>query len=495
MLYQLQLQEELERRVKANRIKWFNPNGKQEEYIDLVGEGKVFVAVFSAGNGVGKTALMVNTAGNIIYGEKTENPWFLKYNFFKNFPFVHRGRIASTKKNVEEVGAIQTEIKNWFPKDTYKTKKNGKIYDSEYQIGDWVFDIMTYEQDTTEFESATLGFMIFDEPPPQRILNACIARMRKGGIIMIFMTPLDSGGDLLEELSEHVQIEQDGVVLGKVGIVYADIEDNCKEHGVRGQLEHSHIAQMISFYDADEREARAKGKPSHLVGRIYSEFECESPYVVEDFEIKDDWVCVQVVDPHDAKPFAVTYAAIDQTGQIWIYDEYPLEDLDKVKSTSLNYPDYKRIFAEREGRRHINFRILDPYFGNKTFGNTGLSPKQELYNLGLDYDDGDTSGIDLGHKRVQEFLRYNKKLPVNSLNHPRLHIMKRCRNHWRSMSKYKTKINKSGEVKDKVVIEETYKHFCDNIRHLVMKFEEVRYSKSATPVNFDNLAGAGRGGW
>ena len=127
----------------------------------------------------------------------------------------------------------------------------------------------------------------------------------------------------------------------------------------------------------------------------------------------------------------------------------------------------------------MSLRVIDPYFGNKTYGNTGKTVKQELSELGLDYADGDTSGLDLGHKRVREFLRYDPTKPVNAINQSRLHILKRCRNHWRSLLRYKRKILKTGEVRDKIVLDETYKHFCDNIRHLLMR-NDLNYLKKET---------------
>jgi len=187
------------------------------------------------------------------------------------------------------------------------------------------------------------------------------------------------------------------------------------------------------------------------------------------FELNEDWLRVQIVDPHDAIPFAVSYAAIDKVGQIWIYAEFPFEDLEKVQHTSLSVPDYGRIMREIEGRLPVHDRIADPYFINKRYSNTGKTLKQEFADIGIDYLDGDTSGIDVGHKRVREYLTWQKQFPLSGTNHPKLHIFKSCRNHWRSMLRYKRKMSRSGEMKDKIVIDETYKHFCDNIRHLVMK--------------------------
>lgn len=472
LVEKLQIQDELERRIENNRLQYFTPTGKQEEFISEIGTNKHFIYVLSAANAVGKTALLVNILGNFIF-DNPENDFF-GLPLYKNFPYPKRARIVSTPKNLEEIGAIQTEIKKWWPKGKYQSRKNKKSFNSEYIANGWVVDLMSFDQDASEFESATCGVIIFDEPPPEKILWASIARMRMGGIIMIFMTPLDNGGEILEDLTQKETIELDGKQIGSVYVLYSEIEDACIEHGIRGFLKHENILQMLSFYDPDEKDARAKGKPTHLIGRIYPDFEVKDPYVVDDFMIPEDWGKVCIIDPHDGIPFAITWGAIDHAGQVWIYDEFPFEDLEKLHSTNMTIPDYARIIREKEGRNKILQRIIDPYFANKRYSNSGLTIKQELLDLGLNFEDGDTSGLDVGHKRVREFLKYIKTQPVRGTNHPTLHIFKSCRNHWRSLLRYKRKLNRSGEVKDKIALDETYKHFCDNIRHLIMKADFQR---------------------
>ncbi len=467
LIEKIQIGDEMERRINTQRIKYFIPTGKQEEVIREMGSNKHFIVIFSAANGPGKTCLLANILGNLIWGK--QNKWF-NYSIFEDFPYPKRIRIATTPKNLEEIGAIQTEIAKWWPKGQYKSRKKGKNYTSEYTANGWIMDLMSYAQEVEEYESATLGIMGFDEPPPKKILNATIARMRQGGIILIFMTPLDIGGEILGELEEKEVIEYEGKEIGKVKVIYGGVETACIEHGVRGYLKHENIIQMQSFYDEDEKEARIHGKPIHLIGKIYKDFEIDEPYVVDDFVIPDNWLRIQITDPHDAIPFAMTWVALDETNQLWIYDEFPYDDLEKIKNTNLTYIDYNRIIREKEARQKVVLRIIDPYFGNKKYANSGKTVKQELESFGLSYSDGSTEGIEAGHMKVKEALKYDKTYPVSSINHPRLHILKRCRNHWRSMHYYKRKFERSGEVKDGVVIEETYKHFCDNIRHLFMYY-------------------------
>jgi SAM-dependent methyltransferase len=466
----------------------FTPTGKQEEIIYKIACDNEFITIISFANGTGKTTALINILGSVIFSNP-DNPYF-QYDFFRNYPYIKSARIISTPKEIEENGSIQKEIKKWWPKGKYTASKNGKQYFSEFKVDDWIVDVMSYEMDVSQFEGANLSFICFNEPPPLRILYASIARLRRGGKILIFMTPLDTGGEIIEDLLEKESIVIDGEEIGKVGIIYADIESACKEHGVRGYLKHKDIVQMLSFYDPEEREAREKGKPTHLIGRIYSDFENNNPYVVDDFILDNDWSNVCIVDPHDGIPFAITWAAVDKTGQIWIYDEFPFDDLEKINTTNLTIPDYARIIREKEARHNITLRLIDPYFANKRYANSGKTVKEEFADLGLDFIDGDTSGLDLGHKRVREFLKYNKQFIVSAVNHPKLHIFKSCRNHWRSMLRYKRKILKTGEVKDKIVLDETYKHFCDNIRHLIMYPGLFNLQKIDSPLHYKTIGEA-----
>jgi len=129
------------RRHEEEKYRYFVPNGKQEEVINEIGCGDNFIVVFSAANGLGKTAVESIVLSNIIYG--ANNPWFtgepitwidkdgkevtrpkIDLPLFTKFPFKKRGRIASTGKNLEDIGAINGEIETWFPKDKYTIRKN-----------------------------------------------------------------------------------------------------------------------------------------------------------------------------------------------------------------------------------------------------------------------------------------------------------------------------------------------------------------------------------
>jgi phage terminase large subunit-like protein len=475
----LEIHEKLNQWVKYNPLYFFTPTGKQEEFIKVIGEGKHFVCILSAANAIGKTALMANILGGFIFGSN-ENP-YLDYPLFNNFPYPHRARIASTPKNIEEIGAIQTEIKKWWPVGKYEAKKNKKSYDSEYIKDDWIIDIMSYEQDESEFESATLGVAIFDEPPPMRILNATIARMRMGGIILIFMTPLDTGGEVIENLTEKEIIEIEGEPIGKVALIYAEIEDACIEHGVRGFLEHKHIAQMLSFYDDEERLAREKGKPVTYSGRIYPSFS-QNVHVIpfEDAPV-DNIVLYHILDPHDRKPWAMQWIILHSTGTTYCIDEYPNRDFNKNLMDNKAYDEYANIIKEKEDAlfdiygKQVYKRIIDPNFGNKTIRlaekvdeRAHTTPKEELRKRGFIFQDG-LDSLEAGHLKVREKLHYEVK-DGEIVIQPKFFVTDNCFNTIRHFLRYTLKdiLTSDGDVRDSVKPKEKYKDFCDLTRYFWM---------------------------
>jgi phage terminase large subunit-like protein len=425
---------------------------------------------------------MANILGGFIFGAQ-DNPYF-KYPLFENFPFPHRARIASTPKNIEEIGAIQTEIKKWWPKGQYEARKNKKSYDSEYVKDDWIIDIMSYEQDESEYESATLGAAIFDEPPPMRILNATIARMRRGGIILIFMTPLDTGGEIIEDLTERENLEIGGEPIGKVAIVYAEIEDACIEHGVRGFLEHKHIAQMLSFYDEEERMAREKGKPISYSGRIYPSFTQNIQVLPFEAAPADNVMLFNILDPHDSphKPWAMIWIILHSSDTAYCIDEYPNRDFNKRSIIdNKTYDEYANVIKQKEDAlfdiygKQVHKRIIDPNFGNKPIrlaekidDKAHTTIKEEMKRRGFDYKDG-IDNLSAGHMKVREKLRYEVK-DGEIVIQPKFFVTDNCVNTIRHLSRYSLRdiYTADGDVKDHVAPKEKYKDFCDLVRYFWM---------------------------
>ena len=331
-------------RLQNHQYKYYEPNGKCEEFIEEVGLGKTFIILFSAANGVGKTAAGANVIAHFAF--ESDNPYF-EYPLFKKFPFPKKGRIVTDPKNT--TGVIDT-LKEWLPKDRYNARKAGKNYESEWttETG-WKWDIMSYDQDPKEFEGPTLGFAWFDEPPPEAIFKATVARMRKGGVIFITATPLTGSAWMYDHLVAPKARESS--VKGQRAYIQADVEAACKQHGVRGHLEHKHIQKMIGEYSEDEMQARVKGMFQHLVGLVFKQFD-RKIHVIPAFKIsKKDYTVYEALDPHPRNPDMVNWMAVDKNGTKIIVDELWI----KAKTSSLA----KRIDMKAD-RYRVEKRIADP---------------------------------------------------------------------------------------------------------------------------------------
>ena len=174
---------------------------------------------------------------------------------------------------------------------------------------------------------------------------------------MFFMTPLSDSAWIYDELILKES--------KKRGIVYADVEANCKQHGVRGFLEHSDIEQMVAEYTEDEREARASGKFMHLAGLVYKEFD-ENVHLIEPFELNDNYTLYCALDPHPRTPHAVMWLAVDNQGTKFIVDELfvegsPEELAGKIKA------------KESQFQIKVKKRIIDPIVTGKQLINYKLS--------------------------------------------------------------------------------------------------------------------------
>jgi phage terminase large subunit-like protein len=466
------LETELQRRRENERLAFFEPNGAQERFIQVVGAASDNVCVFSAANGVGKTTLVVNILGNIIFGQQNS---FFSQPLFKSWPYPKRARYITESKLVEQIGPLHTEIEKWWPKGRYVAEKAGKTYYSLYLANGWVLDVMTYEQQVKEFEGVTLGVAVCDEPPPEAIFNATVTRFRSGGFMMVPMTPLTSAAYFFDRVvPNHPK-----------SIVYASIEENCKDHGVRGQLEHKHIDQMIGDMPPDEVEARAHGKAMYLRGLVFKTFDYKMHVLKEPARPPLHATIYNVVDPHADKPFFAIWAWPHKNGDLYIFDEHPNEDFFRMHDNKWTRDDYKRMYAEKEQGYHVK-RVIDRHFGDVRSAAYKKTLRDELAEIGMNYEpsysatDGEVGEIDTGVMKVREYLKYNPDIPPSNINRPRLYINPHCLNTIKAFSRWSLD-PKTGKYQD------AYKDPMDVVRYLVMT--NPKPSEPLPPQQFKKLYG------
>lgn len=339
------IDETLAYRWDKEKYRYFVPTGKGEEFIDNIASDKYIISLISAANGIGKSVLGVNLIANLIW--PCGNPFF-QQPIFLNWPYPKKVRIISDPAVI--VDNIIPKMKEYFPHgrfsgaEKYQTTKNGKQYESKWTTDTgWEISIMTYEQDPTQFEGATLGLIWFDEPPPYMIYKASIARLRSGGLGFITATPLTGSAWMYDEIITNPNNES-----GFRSFVEADVESACEEHGIRGFLKHDNIMRMIAQYDEEDMQARVFGKFQHLIGLIYKNY-TKKIHELTPFPIKkSQWCVIEAFDYHPRTKDAISFIAVDASGRRIIVDEiwgnYEEDELvEIIKAKEANYRIIKRI--------------------------------------------------------------------------------------------------------------------------------------------------------
>lgn len=442
--------QELKWRYDNLKCRYLEPNGAQTKFIQLLGQ-ELNVGIFSAANGIGKTTLIANIMANIIWGPQNR---YFDQPVFRHWPYPKRLRFVTDPKLVEEIGPFHSEISKWWPRGKYTALKGGKSYYSQYKANDFLLDVMSYDQALEQFEGATLGGIFFDEPPVRSIWNASIARLRMGGMALVFMTPLTHAAWFFDEVvPRHNQ-----------HVVYGDIEDNCKIHGLRGQLEHVNIEKMIAEMDVDEVEARAHGKAMYLQGLVYKNFDPRIHMLPDHMTVPNGAQVWQVVDPHGDKPFACIWGFCDASGTLFQIDEWPNEDFYKMHDCTLGIQDYKRIFAQKEQGWRVTKRVMDRHFAEVRTVQTRETLREAFGKVGLHFDmsyHGGTEEIDVGVVKVRDFLSYDSNKPVDALNCPHYYVSPKCTNTIKSFQRWSLD-PKTQNYKDQ------FKDYMDCVRYWVM---------------------------
>jgi phage terminase large subunit-like protein len=368
----------------------------------------------------GNTALAVNMLANLMF--EGENEWF-QHGLFKKWPYLKRARLI-TESALVEPNMIR-ELKFWFPKGGYTTNKGGKHFESRWTTNTgWEFDIMTYDQDVMQFEGSTLGLAWFDEPPPDAILKATIARMRRGGVIIITATPISGSAHLYDlfakgELEVEVVLREGEDPVKVTRRVYhqtADVESVCTTHGIRGHLEHEHIVQMVAEYPEDERQARVYGKFQHLVGLVYKKWD-RGIHVIEPFVLNPRDFCVyHSLDPHPRNQDAGVWLAVDRQGTKYIVDELYIN------------PEDTGQLAFFVKKKNDQYRMIEPFRCDPSAfiedQHTGKSLATKLQEHGLTYIEASKTRV-ASDKRIADALMY-QKVNDTMLRHPELYVFSNC---------------------------------------------------------------------
>lgn len=462
------LQNQLKIREERFPSKNFIPNIGQERalkcFMQKHPEYNDFpkTTIMLGGNGVGKTALLANFLGGCTLGKEFLNPRYYNFDYFDQCAKIRekrglRVRIVCDAADVEESGSVYEQITEWLPIAKFENKVGYyhkiRIPAPTHKHKETVVDIKTHKQEKVSHAGSNLDLIIFNEPPPKHIFNENKARIRDGGRMVMFLTPLDLAGYLCDVIDKD---RPDG----ELYYTECPIWDNCKDiQGNRGHLRRVEIEDQIRDWEATdptEVPARELGKFQHLAGSIFKIFS-EQVHCIEPRPINPNWNIFQIVDPHRAKPPFSVWLALTPPGDYYVIAEYPVEEWDKIITTHLSIKDFGVEFRRIENGNHENFqyirhlnlkdRLGDPLMFKDTqpHNNQTLQSQYDL-DCGMWYEtEGVQNSIPLRIDRIKNLFKYDFRRPVDSINRPRLYIFNSCKNMIRACKYFSIKKSAKGE--------------------------------------------------
>jgi phage terminase large subunit-like protein len=518
--------EEVESRVvESMQLYYLTMNPKQEEFIRVKNNrGRTpKTRLFEAGNQGGKTTIGV--AEDIAHAMGFR-PWLDKsdpdYKISVKVP--NQGIVGCEVAGQVLKANIEPLFLKFIPKycdpkiDRYSDgsiKSLTLTYDYE---GNWcgsTIHFRSYVQPADSYEGIVVDWLHWDEPPPRSILNAAErGKMSTNAPSWLTMTPLkepyiydiftlkafNNGGDDQEIAVFRGAVWencQDWCRSCNIAIPENDPErleagvlrpiNNCPGCGkTMGFMPRAGIDNYLKkITDPDEREAREEGKWKHLSGLVYKELDREK-HIYEDFQIPQEWMRIEVVDPHDARPTRWIFGAVSPeeiqingktVNRIYWYT-YLLAsgNIDSIaKQVKVRRAEY--------GYREPAMVIIDAKFGGAhkpSHGEEQTSWEEELDKCGIKriiLSHSAAGDIALGHKMVKEYLQPHYSTVKDKSFPGMLFAANGCkgeRGPIQDMFNYQWKLGT-----DKP--EEQYKDACDCIRYAAL--EQPAYKAPEPEIN------------
>lgn len=209
---------------------------------------------------------------------------------------------------------ILPEIRKWVPESALM----GGSWEKAWDIGRRTltfrngsqFRFFSYKQDVSQLGGTSVHRVHYDEPPPQKHRNECLARLiQYNGDELFTVTPLQ-GAQWLEKVIWKERHDENVTVVKLSGY---DNPVNTKEA----------VDRIIGKYPEEERKARLYGDFVYFSGRIFTEFTLADhvvPPLRDPRQLAGHEVVVGI-DPGWDHGFAVTFNAFDVEGNCLTFDE------------------------------------------------------------------------------------------------------------------------------------------------------------------------------
>lgn len=263
--------------------------------------------------------------------------------------------------------------------------------------------------------------------------------------------------------------------------------------------------KIILKYAIHEQKAREWGMYEELAGKVFPEYDPR----VHDYdpgkravlvtpegmlqplsrrhEYPSHWPIYCIADPHDKRPWALIWVAMDENGEWYVVEEWPRGEFHKMTHYSdagiENRPEaYAALIKETEegfpgGAGRVVERFMDKRFGGQEkAGSDGLTVSESMERIGCyfstDYKAEGRSEIMAGNTIIRELLvgTWKPGEPVSQMQHPHFHVAETCNNvRWSLL--HHVHLDKGAKGAENV--SEVGKDFIDDLRILGMAIRNV----------------------
>ena len=458
------LQYELKARKKQRGMDFYIPNLIQHKA--HLSKAKVIILV--KGNRMGGT-----TWGAIelaFHVTKKYPSWYPQERRFKG-PI--KIRIATDKySKINDV--IMPKLESFFPKDEIvKTRRSPQGYITKLYTKDGTFiEFLTMEQDPMAFEGQDLDLFWGDEPVER---NRYVATQRglidRSGFTILTFTPL-----IEPWMKEDLVDNADGK---NIEVFYGSTRDNMYDIEGNSILKEEDIERFEQTLTEDERLTRIEGKFFHLKGVVYKEF--NDQHLLSESPTYDNHPVYCVLDPHDRQPHHLIWAMVNKINDVFIIHESRYHGT--IKNLSAHIKATEKFY-----NWNMCKRIIDPNFGKSpSKAGSKITIIRELASFGTPFYAANDN-VDVGRQRVRELLHFNRNLPIDINNRPKLYFVRdRVPITIRSVRNLQYEENRVGIDRDpKESVKQKDTHGADTIRYLCI--DNPKYHQPA--IYEPELAGA-----
>jgi len=253
-------------------------------------------------------------------------------------------------------------------------------------------------------------------------------------------------------------------------------------------LPEGYIEGMLGSYSKERIQRDIMGSFDSFEGMIYSEFD-RSIHTVHPYDIPEGWTKLIGQDDGFTNPAASIFGAVDENGDIVIYDE--------VYQSGVVVTDLCKNFINPKIGTQKMHMLIDPstkakrnQAGGVAYSNFSVYMDNLPKQVSIACANNDVSvGID----RIKTFMKVNPKT-----GKPRLTIFNTCTNLLEEIGEYRWAELSSNQEGTKNQKEEPRKyndHAVDALRYLVMSRPDPSKVVDRSKVEFPSLSGAIKKDW